>query len=60
MEERTKEHIKTLIKDLASSVSILTWRIGYETDNENINALTKAKETLTATIKQLKEIIKGE
>ena len=59
MEERTTEVIDNLLKELVSVMSILTWRIKYETNKESVLALIQTKNVYETAVNSLKTILKG-
>lgn len=59
MEERTMEVIDNLLKELVSVMSILTWRIKYETNKESVLALIQTRNVYETAVNSLKTILKG-
>lgn len=59
MEEKTTEVIDNLLKELVSVMSILTWRIKYETNKESVLALIQTKNVYETAVNSLKTILKG-
>ena len=53
------EVIDNLLKELVSVMSILTWRIKYETNKESVLALIQTRNVYETAVNSLKTILKG-